>query len=88
MLFYPAAVSPDSHLWHWGHPPPRQQTASPWRRLNPGQQALLVLAHLRKGAPTPRLKPWCILRKLRCCVWKAGQLAKAIHVLQECGNGG
>jgi hypothetical protein len=26
---------------------------------------------------TPR-----ILRKLRCCPWKAGQLAKAIHILQ------
>jgi DDE superfamily endonuclease len=25
---------------------------------------------------------WRILRKLRCCPWKAGQLAKAIHVLQ------
>jgi hypothetical protein len=28
------------------------------------------------------LKNWHILRKLRCCLWKAGQLAKAIHVLQ------
>src|SRR5215831_9156742 len=25
---------------------------------------------------------WKILRKLRCCPWKAGRLAKAIHVLQ------
>ena len=25
---------------------------------------------------------WRILRKLRCCPWRAGQLAKAIHVLQ------
>ena len=29
-----------------------------------------------------QLKTWRILRKLRCCPWKAGQLAKAIHVLQ------
>jgi Helix-turn-helix of DDE superfamily endonuclease len=27
----------------------RQQIDSPWRKLAPGQQALLVLAHLRKG---------------------------------------
>ena len=26
--------------------------------------------------------PWRILRKLRCCPWRAGHLAKAIHVLQ------
>ena len=29
-----------------------------------------------------QLKSWRILRKLRCCPWRAGQLAKAIHVLQ------
>lgn len=29
-----------------------------------------------------QLKSWRILRKLRCCAWRAGQLAKAIHVLQ------
>jgi hypothetical protein len=29
-----------------------------------------------------QLKTWHILRKLRCCPWQAGQLAKAIHVLQ------
>jgi hypothetical protein len=29
-----------------------------------------------------QLKTWHILGKLRCCPWKAGQLAKAIHVLQ------
>jgi hypothetical protein len=28
------------------------------------------------------LKNWRIPRKLRCCPWRAGQLAKAIHVLQ------
>ena len=27
----------------------RRQIGSPWRKLNPGQQALLVLAYLRKG---------------------------------------
>jgi hypothetical protein len=27
----------------------RKQIGSPWRKLNPGRQALLVLAYLRKG---------------------------------------
>jgi hypothetical protein len=31
-----------------------------------------------------QLKTWHILRKLRCCPWRAGQLAKAIHVLRIC----
>ena len=42
--------------------------------------------HARLRSPAERanaqLKSWRILRKLRCCPWKAGQLAKAIHVLQ------
>jgi hypothetical protein len=29
-----------------------------------------------------QLKTWSILRKLRCCRWRAGQLAKAICVHQ------
>ena len=29
-----------------------------------------------------QLKTWRILRRLRCCPWKAGQLAKAVQVLQ------
>jgi hypothetical protein len=43
-------------------------------------------AHAKLRAPGERanaqLKTWRILRKLRCCPWRAGQLAKAIHVLQ------
>ena len=43
-------------------------------------------AHAKLRSPGERanaqLKTWRILRKLRCCRWKAGQLAKAIHVLQ------
>jgi hypothetical protein len=35
-----------------------------------------------------QLKTWRILRKLRCCPWRAGQLAKAIHVLQAREIGG
>jgi hypothetical protein len=57
MLFYSAsasasasaAVAPDPQLRDRGHPPPRRQIGSPWRKLNPGRQALLVLAYLRKG---------------------------------------
>ncbi len=47
-----------------------------------------------RPAPRPRrarqcqLKSWRILRKLRCCPWRAGQLAKAIHVLQTREVGG
>ncbi len=33
----------------------RHQQRSHWRRLNPGQQALLALAHLRNGDPFTRL---------------------------------
>jgi hypothetical protein len=29
-----------------------------------------------------QLKQWKILTKLRCCPWRAGQLAKAIHTMQ------
>jgi hypothetical protein len=29
-----------------------------------------------------QLKTWKILSKLRCSPWRAGKLAKAIHVLQ------
>ena len=43
-------------------------------------------AHARLRGPGERanaqLKAWHILRKLHCCPWRAGQLAKAIHVLQ------
>ncbi len=43
-------------------------------------------AHAQLRAPGERanaqLKTWKILGKLRCCPWRAGKLAKAIHVLQ------
>ena len=42
--------------------------------------------HAKLRAPGERanvqLKTWKILWKLRCRPWKAGKLAKAIHVLQ------
>src|SRR5262249_52532773 len=73
----------------------RKLIGSCWRKLNPGQQALLVLVHLGKGETfaalaaeraNAQLKTWHILRKLRCCPWRAGQLVKAIHVLQNPRN--
>jgi len=59
----------------------------PYRGKNkPGAQKAANRAHARLRSPAERanaqLKTWRILRKLRCCPWKAGQLAKAIHVLQ------
>jgi len=43
-------------------------------------------AHAQLRSPGERanaqLKTWRVLSKLRCCPWRAGQLAKAIHALQ------
>jgi hypothetical protein len=59
----------------------------PYRGRNkPESQKQANKAHAQLRAPGERanaqLKCWRILRKLRCCPWRAGQLAKAIHVLQ------
>jgi hypothetical protein len=59
----------------------------PYRGRNkPESQKAANRAHAKLRAPGERanaqLKTWKILRKLRCCPWRAGQLAKAIHVLQ------
>jgi hypothetical protein len=60
---------------------------TPYRGRNkPALQKDANRAHHRLRAPGERanaqLKSWRILRKLRSCPWRAGQLAKAIHVLQ------
>jgi hypothetical protein len=60
---------------------------TPYRGKNkPESQKQANRAHARLRSPGERanaqLKTWRILRKLRCCPWRAGQLAKAIHVLQ------
>jgi hypothetical protein len=60
---------------------------TPYRGRNkPPSQKAANRAHAQLRAPAERanaqLKTWHILRKLRCCPWRAGQLAKAIHVLQ------
>jgi hypothetical protein len=60
---------------------------TPYRGRNkPASQKAANSAHAKLRAPGERanaqLKTWHILRKLRCCPWRAGQIAKAIHVLQ------
>jgi hypothetical protein len=56
-----------------------------WPR-KPGSQKEANRAHAKLRSPGERanaqLKSWHILRKIRCCPGRAGQLAKAIHVLQ------
>ena len=59
----------------------------PYRGKNkPESQKEANRAHARLRAPGERanaqLKNWHILDKLRCCPWRAGQLAKAIHTLE------
>jgi len=55
-------------------------------RSKPASQKDANRAHARLRAPGERasaqLKSWRISGKLRCCPWRAGQLAKAVHVLQ------
>jgi hypothetical protein len=59
----------------------------PYKGKNkPESQKQANRAHAKLRGPGERanaqLKTWRILRKLRCCPWRAGKLAKAIHVLQ------
>src|SRR5262249_57511434 len=55
-------------------------------RTKPASQKEAGRAHAQLRSPGERanapLKTWRILRKLRCGPCKAGQLARAIHVLQ------
>jgi hypothetical protein len=55
-------------------------------RSKPESQKQANRAHARLRSPGERanaqLKNWHVLRKLRCCPWRAGRIAKAIHVLQ------
>jgi DDE superfamily endonuclease len=65
----------------------------PYKGTNkPASQKDANRAHARLRRPGERasaqLKSRRILRKLRCCPWRAGQLAKAIHVLQARDIGG
>ncbi|MFI6504409.1 transposase family protein [Nonomuraea typhae] len=61
---------------------------TPYKGKNkPDSQKQANRAHARLRGPGERanaqLKSWRILRKLRCCPHKAGQLCKAIAVLQN-----
>ena len=52
MLFYPAALPLSRQTLDYTAGIIRRhcrQIGSPWRKLTPGRQALLVLAYLRKG---------------------------------------
>jgi hypothetical protein len=53
----------------------------------PASQKTANRAHARLRAPGERanaqLKTWKILSRLSCCPWRAGHIAKAIHVLQS-----
>jgi hypothetical protein len=71
-----------------GYDPTGQQVITPYKGRNkPDSQKDANRAHARLRGPGERanaqLKQWRILRKLRCCPRRAGQLAKAIHVLQN-----
>jgi DDE superfamily endonuclease len=61
-------------------------------KSKPESQKAASRAHAQLRSPGERanaqLKTWRILRKLRCCPWKAGHLAKAIHLLQARENEG
>jgi hypothetical protein len=64
-----------------------EHVLTPYRGRNkPASRKAANSAHAKLRAPGERanaqLKTWGILRKLRCCPWHAGQIAKAIHVLQ------
>jgi hypothetical protein len=59
----------------------------PYKRKNkPQSQKDGNKAHAKLRSPAERanaqLKTSRMLRKLRCCPWRAGQLGKASHVLQ------
>jgi DDE superfamily endonuclease len=71
-----------------------EETRTPYKGKNkPQSQKDANKAHAQLRSPGERanaqLKTWRILRKLHCCPWRAGQLAKAIHVLiiQEAKTG-
>ena len=65
---------------------PRTRKRRTGARGNPSPRERANRAHAKLRAPGERanalLKTWDILDKLRCCPWRAGKLAKAIHALQ------
>jgi hypothetical protein len=84
-----------SHLSrrHQAHRGAGDHVLTPYRGgSKPASQKDANRAHAQLRSPDERasaqLKTWHIPRKLRCCPWHAGQLAKAIHVLQAREIGG
>ena len=81
----PATSSGDLLMCPLGLPRRRRPGADPYRGRNkPASQKDANRARLRspRRRANAQLKTWRILRTLRCRPWQAGQLAKAIHVLQ------
>lgn len=67
--------------------PRRRARENPYKgKGKPGSQKDANRAHAKLRAPGERanaqLKTWKILARLRCCPWRAGQIAKAVLVLQ------
>jgi DDE superfamily endonuclease len=64
----------------------RTRRSSTAGRTNPSPRSKPIRRTHNSAHPAKRanaqLKTWRILRKLRCGPWRAGQSAKAIHVLQ------
>jgi hypothetical protein len=61
MLFYRAALPLSIRTLNYAAGIVRRDLkaiGSRWRKLNPGQQALLVLAYLRKGETFEHLAAW------------------------------
>jgi hypothetical protein len=59
--------------------PPTGARTSPPPRKPPTPPTPSCAPHERANA---QLKTWATLHRLRSCPWHAGQIAKAIHVLQ------
>jgi hypothetical protein len=64
-----------------------QHILTPYKgRGKPESQKDANRAHARLRGPGERanaqLKVWKVLRQLRCCPWRTGRIAKAIHTLQ------
>ena len=68
-----------------------QHVLTPYRG-KPSSQKAASSARARLRAPGERanaqLKTWHLLPKLRYCPWRAGQIAKAIYILQTQEIGG
>ena len=72
-----------------GFDPTGEHVITPYKgKDKPESQTDANRAHARLRGPGERanaqLKTWRVLRKLRACPRRAGRIAKAIHVLQNC----